>query len=423
MLLWQGQLVSSVGDVAFQIGLGFWVLRETDSAAAMGSVLAVSTLARVLFGPAGGVFADRWNRKLIIVFSDLASGLIVTTGAVLAYRAVLDVWMVMVGAALLGLAAAFFRPAVTASIPDLVPADALMKGNGAFSLIQTVSGVVGNTIGGVLYALLGAPLLFLINGITYFVSSVSESFIRIPSRRQRRSRAPEGRRSDGFREDLRRGVAFVWRQPVLRLLFVNVGALNFFLNVGGVLLVPYFERSTAFAVTDYGVTMAALTGGSLLALVLLQVATPRRRSRFAMFATLAIAFGIARSFLVSIPALPVILTLAAISGFAVAIINAFIISLIQEIAPSELRGNVMGLIGTFTSGLTPVGLAVGGLLGDLFPITTIVPVTGLLATVGFVPLIASRRVAAAFNGEGVGDDGTVGDDERAGDGETAGDGD
>ncbi|MCG8478437.1 MAG: MFS transporter, partial [Spirochaetales bacterium] len=393
VLLWQGQLVSSVGDVAFQIGLGFWILRETGSSAIMGTVLALSTAARVLFGPIGGVFADRWNRKLIIIGADLLCGLVVTVGAFLAYSAMLEVWMVMVGSVLIGLSAAFFKPAVGASIPDLVPPAALMKGNSAFALIQTVSGVVGNTVGGVIYGLLGAPLLFLINGITYFVSSLSESFIRIPSRRKDDSFAHKGRKRTSFREELRDGLAFVWNQPVLRLLFLNVGMLNLLLTIGSVLLVPYFERSEIFAAADYGLTMAVLTGGSLSALVLLQVATLQRRSRFTVFAILAVAFGIARSFLVSIPALPVILTFAAIAGFAVAVINAFIISTIQEIAPAALRGNVMGLLGTFSSGLMPVGLAVGGILGDLFPITTIIPITGLLATVGFIPLIVSRPVA------------------------------
>ncbi len=292
----------------------------------------------------------------------------------------------------------FFEPAVAASIPDLVPNAALTKGNSAFALIQTVSGILGNTVGGVLYGLLGAPLLFLINGITYCVSSLSESFITIPSRRREGSSTNEGRIRVGFREELRRGMTFVWKQPVLRLLFINVGMLNLLLTIGSVLLVPYFERSDVFAATDYGLTMAVLTGGSLVALVFLQAARLQHRSRFAVFAILAIAFGIARSFLVSVPSLPVILTFAAIAGFAVAVINSFIISTIQEIAPAELRGNVMGLLGTFSSGLMPLGLAAGGLLGALFPITTVIPITGLLATIGFVPLIVSRPVAEALSG-------------------------
>lgn len=405
VLLWQGQLVSSIGDVAFQIGLGFWILSETGSSAVMGTVLALSTLVRVLLGPAGGVFADRWNRKLVIVFADILRGVVVTVGAILAYLGYLDVWMVMIGAALIGVAAAFFEPAVGASIPDLVPKDNLVKGNSAFALIQTFAGILGNTLGGLLYTFIGAPLLFLINGITYFLSSISESFMNIPSHREEGPKPQEGdspeepRSKTGFRDELREGLSFVWKQPVLRLLLINVGMLNLFLTMGGVLLVPYFERSEVFAATDYGLTMAFMTGGSLLALLLLQIVNIPRRSRFAIFAVSAIAFGIARSFLVSIPALPVIVPLAVVAGLSVALLNSFIISTIQEIVPAQLRGKVLGLLGTFSGGLMPLGMAAGGILGDIFPITTIIPITGLLATIGFIPLIVSPRVATMLNSE------------------------
>ncbi len=422
VLLWQGQLVSTIGTVAFNIALGFWVLRATGSSAVMGSVMATAALFQVVGGPIGGALADRWSRKRIIVITDLASGAAIIAGAGLLYAGRLEIWMVFVGAALLGLVAAVFQPAVRASIPDLVPEKELDKGNSAFGIIQQLSGIIGNTLGGALYTWLGAPLLFLINGITFVASSISEAFMRLPTpprpgeeaTRDERGPGEEATRDErgpgetSSREErkphlageLKEGWRFVWNNPVLRLQLLNIGTLNLFLTMGGVLYLPYFERSTQFLPTDYGLTMAFVTGGALLGLVLLQFWTIPFKRRFALFAVLSGVFGVSRTLILSIPVLPVIMSFAFASGFAVSIINTIVLSTLQGLTPANMRGKVFGLLGSFTGGLIPLGTATGGILGDLFPITTVVPVTGIIATVGFLPLVLSKRVARAYAGEG-----------------------
>ncbi len=414
ILLWQGQLVSTVGTVAFNIALGFWVLRATGSSAIMGSVIATAALFQVVGGPLGGVLADRWSRKRIIVLTDLASGAAIIGGSALVYADRLEIWMVFVGAAFLGLVAALFRPAVRASIPDLVPSRQLDKGNSAFGIIQQLSGIIGNTLGGALYTMLGAPLLFLINGITFIASSISEAFMRLPKQSDGEEDASDETSAGpvppsaevrpkiraGLGGELKEGLRFVWRNPVLRLQMLNIGMLNLFLTMGGVLYLPYFERSDRFLPTDYGLTMAFLTGGALLGLVLLQFWTIPLHRRFLIFAVLSGVFGVARTLILSIPQLPVILAFSFASGFAVSIINTIVLSTLQGLTPATMRGKIFGLLGSFSGGLIPLGTAIGGVLGDLFPITLVVPVTGLIATVGFLPLILSRRVARAYAGEG-----------------------
>jgi MFS family permease len=414
-LLWQGQLVSSVGNVAFNIALGFWVLRRTGSSAAMGSVIAVSALVQALGGPAAGVFADRWPRKWIIVATDFLRGIIILGGAALAFADLLQVWMVLVGAVGIGACAALFRPAVRASVPDLVPESQLDRGNSAFSIIQQLSGIVGNSVGGALYAFVGAPIMFLLNGISFLLSGVSEAFMRLPHHirpGQTPAEAPEDvpapalepvaanlrqtSRTRAFFGEMKEGLRFVWGHPVLRLQFFNIGVLNFFLTMGGVLYLPYFERSEQFAPTDYGLTMAILTGGALLGSVLLQFVTLKPEQRFPVFATMAVVFSFGRTLIVSFPNLGVILSLAFVSGFAVSLINTIVMSTVQAIVPKEMRGKVFGLTGSLSGGLIPLGIAIGGVLGDLFPIPLIVPATGIVTALGFLPLLLDRRVARAY---------------------------
>lgn len=414
ILLWQGQLVSMVGTTAFNIALGFWILRETGSSAVMGVIIAIGALVQAGAGPFAGVLVDRWSRKRIIVASDLASGAIVLVGAVLAFLGVLEVWMVGVGAVGVALATAIFAPAVSSSIPDLVPADSLDRGNSAFGIIQQLSGIIGNSLGGTLFTLLGAPVVFLINGMTFIASAVSEAFMRLPHvRRTTETAAPAGEDPAGvskaiagtpgvdgrlraFGRELASGFRFVWSRPVLRLQMLNIGTLNLFLSMGGVLYLPYFERSEVFAAADYGLTMAVMTGGALLGLLLLQLRSPAPSKRFPIFAVLAMVFGLSRTLIVSFPVLPLILALAFAGGFSVSIINTILLSTFQSIVPPDMRGKVFGLLGSFAGALMPLGLAIGGVLGDLVPITLVVPITGAVATIGFLPLLLNRDVARAY---------------------------
>lgn len=390
------------------IALGFWVLAETGSSGVMGTVVALSGLARVLAGPAGGVFADRWSRKWTIVGMDLFRGAVVLIGTLLLVRGRLSIPMVMVGAFGIGLADAFFQPAVGASVPDLVPRSRLVQANSAVGLVQPLAGILGNSLGGVLYTVLGAPLLFLFNAVTYLLSAASESFMRLPHRGREKAATPAIAGPDGFPapvparsfwHELSEGFRFAWTHRALRPMFLNVGLLNFLLTMGSVVLIPYFSRTPGLNAGAFGLTMTVLTGSSLIGLGFLQVVPVPASRRFLVFTVAALVFSAGRIFLIIVPVLPVIMLFAAMVGSGVAVVNAILISSIQHIVPEELRGKVIGLLGTFAGALSPLGLFIGGLLGDIFPIPIIVPLSGLAVLLGFLPLLLNRSVATAMSFE------------------------
>jgi len=161
LLLWQGQFVSSLGDTAYTVALGFWVLAVTGSTALMGTLMATTALTRVVVSPFAGVLVDRSDRKWMIVAADAARGVVIVAVAAAAFAGVLDVWMVFAAGVILGLGGAFFGPAVISALPDIVPKAKLVKANSVFHLIYAASGIPGYSVGGCLYALLGAPLRFL----------------------------------------------------------------------------------------------------------------------------------------------------------------------------------------------------------------------------------------------------------------------
>ncbi len=181
-ILWQGQLVSSLGDAIYEIALGFWVLMVTGSTALMGTLMAVSMIPKIVISPfAGGVFIDRSGRKCIIVAMDLIRGISITLIGVMTILGTAKIWMALLAGMIIGTCAAFFNPCMGSVLPDIVPQDKILKANSSYQMTTTGSNLIGTVFGGMLYAILGAPIMFLINGISYLFSGFTEIFMKVPN--------------------------------------------------------------------------------------------------------------------------------------------------------------------------------------------------------------------------------------------------
>lgn len=248
-LLWQGQLVSSFGDSVYDIALGFWILAKTGSTALMGLLMAAIAIPRVILSPIAGTYVDRHNRRRILIMSDIVRGIVITFVGIAALMGFIEIWMVLVSGIILGVCGSFFNPAVQSSIPDIVPKDKLVKANSSFSLIGTATNIIGNTAGGFLYQFLGAPLMFLINGLSYIFSACTEVFIKIPNIKR-------NAKDLNFWDDLKSGFNFVKNFTGLKYLYVTIAFLNFFAVMGITLLLPFFNTKKYLGPERYGIAMA-----------------------------------------------------------------------------------------------------------------------------------------------------------------------
>lgn len=385
LLLWQGQFISALGDVAYEIALGFWILAATGSTALMGGLMAASALPRVLLSPFAGVWVDRLDRKRLIVVMDVVRGAAVTAVGVAALAGVVEVWMVFGAGIVMGLGAAFFNPAVGSVLPDIVHRDNIVRANSFFSMVHTSSGVLGNTVGGYLYAAVGAPVLFLVNGLSYLVSSLTAAFLRIP----KVERAPGPRTL--FLSDLKTGVRFAWGIRGLRYLFIMAAAANFLATPAFLLMLPLFQQTEHLGAQRYGITMAVLAAGMFLGMAFTAAVKVSPRRRFAvlagglltMCATLAV-FPLWQRF-------PFMLAMALLGGAANALINVMIGSVIQLTVPQDMRGKVMGFLHMLSQGLMPVAMALGGVLGSVFPIPVVITSCFVAIAVVSIPLLRSRE--------------------------------
>ncbi|MGL6104603.1 MFS transporter [Romboutsia sp.] len=360
-LLWQGQLVSVLGDVIYIIALDFWVLEMTGSTALMGLLSALTMAPRVIIGPFAGVFVDRWDRKKIIVVTDFIRGIFVTFVGIAALSGFIQVWMVFLVGISNGICSAFFNPAIISSRPDIVPESKLVKANSVTSLAQSSMDMIGNAIGGVLYVTIGAPYMFLFNGISYLFSAFTEMFITIPKVERKNTKIT-------FFEDFKEGFRFLKDFNVLRKMFIYVSLLNFFLNAGGILFVPYFKAMPFLGIERYGFAMTILAMGAMSGSILLSIINLKKENKFSVFkitlitqTLFFICFMLSENYFV-------ILVLMFTAFLCNACLNTVASSAMMSVVPSEIRGKVMAITSTVSMGLTPIGQLIGGVLGEVFPI-------------------------------------------------------
>jgi len=382
LILWQSQLVSTVGDAVYGIALGFWVLAVTGSTALMGALMAASTLPGVLVSPFAGVLIDRSNKKRLFILMDLIRGVCIVTLASAAYKGIIAIWMVFAAGILLSVCGAVFSPGIQSTVPDLVPKSKITNANSAFLIVTSGSNLIGNVAGGFLYQALGAPFLFLIDGLSFLFSGASLPFVKIPKN--------EHKEKLHFFEDMAEGFRFMWRQTGLRVILIVVALSNFFSFIAIVLFLPYFKYTPSLGAGKYGVAMACFMGGSMLGFLLLSILTVKPLNKLKLFIIAYLTSNLLFIVVVNQPLFIVAAILLSVAGFLNSIVNVLLISTVQASTPQEVRGKVMSFISMTTSGLTPFAMALGGVLGGIFPIKYVISAAFMAGLLVAIPSCISK---------------------------------
>lgn len=401
LLLWQGQFVSMLGSQAFSVAMIFWIKRQTDSASLLGLGMMAQWVPAILLGPFGGTLADRMSRRKLLVLADLVRGVaaIALAGLVLLMpgRSGMILAGLLILSAIMGVCDAFFRPAISASIPDLVPEGEVTRANSANRLALDVSTFLGQGTGGVLFRLIGPGFLFLIDGLTYLFSAASELLIRLPP-------PPPAPKTAGWREagadfwrELKLGLRYMASRKGLRYLLFLMPLDSFFMIVIVVLLPFYVEDFLRVAPDWYGFLVAAFGAGSFLGSVTAGATSFTGRRRTWGYLACAVGIGVAAAGLgfARSPwvAMAWIFAAGVMSGFNT--IHAM--SLAQMTTPSELRGRVLGLFETLGFSTMPLAAGVAGIVADLLDRNIPLVYFGCGAALAAVALVqAGKREVREF---------------------------
>lgn len=367
LLLWHGQLVSRVGNQAFLIATALYVLEVTGSATLVAGAMMASTIPLVLLAPIGGTVADRRSRRSILVWSDAlratatgAAAVFVLSSPDLRHEHVV---VLVAVAAFNGVMNALFAPALQALVPDLVPEERLAAANSFNQMSAQGSTLVGQAAGGVLYVICGPAGLLLIDAGSFVYAGVATWLLPLDR--------PVAPATAGLRDaftryaaDTRAGIAYVSRHfGMAAVLGIFAGVNCLFMPV--FVLLPMYVRDTLKAGPEwYGFLLSASGAGALAGSAAAGLLL-RRTGAHAMVARACLA-GVAAGVLALAAtastwgALAVLAMIGALSST----INVTVITALQSAVPPALRGRVMALVIALSSAAVPVGMGIGGVMGD-----------------------------------------------------------
>ena len=363
-LLWLGESVSSLGDQFQFVALAWLVLGLTGSGLALGGVLAAASIPRAALMLVGGAASDRISPRTIMLLSNGSRAIFVGLLAVLVLTGAIQLVEVYLLAILFGISDAFFFPAMGSLLPRLVEDQGrLPSANALFQSTAQLMGLAGPPLAGLVVAVVQTGPAFAVNALSFVVATATLLLIRWRVPRSATS-VVHGQAAESVIASIRAGIAYVWRDEGLRLLLVMVTAINFaFAGPEAVGLAWLSANRWGAGPIGYGALAGGFALGALVgALLAGSMSQPRHRS--GILIGVALALGVGLSLLGLAPALWMAMVVTLPMGVCVGLINVLLISWLQVRVAEAMLGRVMSLVMLAGVGLTPISLAVAGLLID-----------------------------------------------------------
>jgi MFS family permease len=353
-----GYTASVLGASMVPVALTFAVLNEGHPVADVGYVLSAEAVPLVLLLLLGGVLADRFSRKVVMVSTDLArfasqgllAGLLVSGSPPL--------WVFMVLSGVLGAGQALFNPALTGLLPELVSAEVLQKANALRGVASSTGGVIGPAVAGVIVAAGGAGWAVAIDAATYAVSAWCLGRLDLTVRGVLERSSMLSQLGAGWREF--RSKTWLWAIVVQFGLF-NLIAYPPFFVLGAVV-----ARDRLGGARAWGLILAAMAAGSVVGGLGAIRIRPRRPLRLATVATFGFAIPIA---LLAIPVATAWVAIGALAaGLSLAVFNTLWETTLQQAVPAELLSRVSAYDWLGSTALVPIGFALAGPAAGAFGI-------------------------------------------------------
>jgi MFS family permease len=382
-LFFFGQLVSIAGTWMQTVAQSFVVLDLTHSGTQLGLTTAARFLPMFVFGPLGGVFADRMDRRRVLYVTQALSGLLAGVFAVTVGTHSIQLWIVYLLALALGFVNVFDNPARQSFISEMVSTGDLPNAVTLNSVAANMARLFGAALGGVIAAAIGLALCFTLNALSFGAVLVSLAAMRsselFPAERVSRQK-----------KQVREGLRYVRNTPELLiplLMIAMVGTLAWEFQVSLPLMASQVFHGGA---ASYGV-MASVMGGGAVVGGLISAARARPRARALCLA--AIGWGIAILAAAVAPSFALELAALVFVGYGSITFNSLAKTTLQLAAKPEMRGRVMALWALAWMGSTPIGGPIVGWTGQAIGARWALVIGGLAALAcGVLALPALTRI-------------------------------
>lgn len=363
-----GQMVSIFGNAVLRFALPLYILDQTGSSTIFGTILAIATIPTVLFFPLGGILADRFNRRNLMVIFDLITAAVIggfslflSAGPIVLVTAILMI--------IFSVIQSFYQPAVQASIPVISSKDNLEKANGIISLVNSFSNFLAPLFAGALYGIFGIWQIMISAVICFFLAAVMEMFIVIRFEREYN----DGNIIDIISSDLKVSLNYMVKDnlQIIRVILIISGMNLFLTPIIPVGLPAMIKVRLGLSSQLYGISQGIMAAGMIAGGIITSVmrkAIEIKQSYKILFCAAVGLIPIALSFTLELPVMGIYWTIS-ISCFIIAIfITMFsitVMSFIQRETPEHLIGKVISYIFAMAQSTLPVGQAMYGFLFEL----------------------------------------------------------
>jgi MFS transporter, DHA3 family, macrolide efflux protein len=375
-IVWLGQIVSVLASTMSQFALTIFMYQETGSATALGLMQVFFITPFLVISPIAGVMIDRYNRKLMMMVSDLGAGL--ATLAILALQAagLLEYWHLYVTSIVYGLGMAFQWPAYSAAISTMVPKEQLGRANGMMSLIEAGPGVIAPILAGAVLPLIGLTGILVFDVVTFILAIGALLVVHIPQP----TRTVEGSQAKGgMLQEAAYGFKYIFARPSLLGLQMIFFAGNLFAGIAFTVLAPMILSRTGNDSLMLGSAQTAGAVGGLVGGVLMSAwGGFKRRSHGVLLGW--IWSGLSMAILGFAGGLPVWIIGMALSSIVIPLVNGSNQAIWQSKVAPDVQGRVFSarrLIAWFTNPISPI---IAGTLADYVLEPAARAQTGLPAT-------------------------------------------
>ncbi len=370
-LLFSGHFVSQIGSVFYNFAVGWYLLSLTNSPLIAGLYIAVGGIITILSTSISGVFIDRANKVFILYLTDFIRGLVVLFGGFIIFTLNHETYLVallFVVTVILAINNAFFFPASTAIRPDVVEESQLNQANALFSFINSVQMIIGILLAGLLYSILGIELIFIINGLSFILSGLSEMFIKL------RHEAKNPSQATSFIADFKIGIDYVLNRPGLFMVMVSSLLLNFAFAPLFANMMPYlFNLVLQRNPIDLSIIRIAGSLGMLISGILIGVFGKNIAIKSTILKALSLTgagfimmlilmMGISSEWLTYMQFMMLFIPATFLTMMANVWVNVPFMTGMLKTIDKNLRGRVFGLLDTLSQAMTPLAFFLSGLM-------------------------------------------------------------
>lgn len=388
-LMFFGQCLSIVGDGAYVTVLGWFVYELTKSATMVAVVLGTVTTAKLLALLFGGALADRYDRRRLMILSDLVRGIATSVLAACTALHLSHIALLIGIAALVGLFDSLFTPSFSGIVPSVVEESMLGSANGLIGFVRASGAIAGPTLGGVLYAAFGPASVFGVDAFTFFWAAVLVAL-------SRRGQQPSGAevRITPLRplRDIAEGARYVRSMPVL-VISIPVAAVSMMLSDAPTqtlmprLVAEHFRGGSVLL----GMFQTAIGLGFAVGALLAARASRGRRRALLIFTGWATSHLVC-AILVLQPYALAGVALSAMRGTLTGFGTSLWETLLMHLVPRDKLSRVFSVDSFGASGLLPLGYALAGLVAPLASASTLVAIGQGVAGVLMLSLLLMPRI-------------------------------